>query len=49
MVTLGMEVKNETSDLPLDLKYKESSKYAEDLHEDDKGQWIKLSDNEMKN
>ena len=44
-----MDVKIETSDLPPDFKYKESTKFIEDLTEDDKGQWIELSDDELKN
>ena len=35
MGTLGMDVKIETSDLPPDFKYKESTKFIEDLTEDD--------------
>ena len=49
MGTLGMEVKTETSNLPPDFKYKESANFVEGLTEDDKGQWIELSDNELKN
>ena len=39
----------ETSDLPPAFMYKESTKFIEDLTEDDKGQWIELSDGELKN
>ena len=49
MGSLGMEVRNETSDLPPDFKYKESKKFIEDLTENDKGQWTELSDDELKN
>ena len=44
-----MEVEIETSDRPPDFKYKESTKSIENLTEDDKGRWIELSDDELKN
>ena len=44
-----MDVKIETSNLPPDFKYEESTKFIEDLTEDDKGQWVELSDDELKN
>ena len=44
-----MEVKIETSDLPPDFKYKESTRFIENLTEDYKGQWIVLSDDEFHN
>ena len=43
----GSEI--ETSDLPPGFKYKESTNFIVDLTEDDKGQWIELSDDELKN
>ena len=49
MGTLGMDVKIETSELPPNFKYEKSTKYIEDLTEDDKGQWVELSDGELKN
>ena len=49
MGILGIDVEIETSDLPPDFKYKESTKSIEDLAEDDKGQWIELGDDELKN
>ena len=49
MGSLGLEVKMETSDLPPGFKYKESTKFIDDLAEDDKGQWIELSDDELRN
>ena len=44
-----MDVKIETSDLPPGFKYKESTKFIEDLTEDDKGQWVEMTDDELKN
>ena len=50
MGSLGMEVEIETSDSPPDFnKYEESTNLIEDLTEDDKGQWIELSDGELEN
>ena len=48
MGSLVIEVKIETSDLPPDLNFKESTKFIGDSTEDDKGQWIELSDDELK-
>ena len=44
-----MDVKIETSDLPPDFKYKESTNFIEGLIEDDKGQWVELIDDELIN
>ena len=44
--------KNETfiiDNLPPDFKYKESTQFIDDLTDDDEGQWIELSDDELKN
>ena len=48
MGSLGMNVKIETSGLPSDFKYIESTKLIEALTEDDMGQWIELSDEKLK-
>ena len=43
-----MDVKTETSELPPNLGIKKVRK-IEDLKEDDKGQWVELTNDELKN
>ena len=44
-----MDVKIEAFELPPNFKYEECTKNIKDLTDDDKGQWVKLSDEELKN
>ena len=48
MGTLEMNVKIETSELPPYFKYKEFTQYIKYLSKDGKGQWVELSDDELK-